>query len=155
VGIVGNLRSPVARRLPEDEDAPRILKGLHFFPALEVNLAAYPPEEAGVYTSRIKVEMAHDLYHLCPAPLSTERLEELQWLAAAAFRVTGCLDVARVDFRLDSNDGDKPYILEVNALPGLNPGYSDLCVEAAADGWSYEKLINEIVILAAERYGLM
>jgi D-alanine-D-alanine ligase len=78
----------------------------------------------------------------------------LQWLAAATFRVTGSLDVARVDFRLDAHDGDKPYILEVNPLPGLNPDYSDLCVEAAADGWTYEELVNEILNAAAERYGL-
>ena len=154
VGVVGNLVRPAARRVPEDEDAPRILGGLHFFPALEVDMSAYPPEEAGIYTSRIKVEMVHDFHYLCPAPLSEELVADLQWWAAATIRVTGCLDVARIDFRLDASDGDKPYILEVNPLPGLNPGYSDLCVEAAADGWTYEELINEIVSLAAERYGL-
>ena len=154
MGVVGNLGLPVARRIPEDEEAPRIWKGLHFFPPLEVDMAAYPEEEAGIYTSRIKVEMAHDFHYICPAPLSDERVEELEWLTAAVFRVTGCLDVARVDFRFDANDGDKPYILEVNPLPGLNPGYSDLCVEAAADGWTYEDLINEILDQAAQRNGL-
>jgi len=155
VGIVGNLARPVAWRIPEDENAPRISKGLHFFPPLEVDMSAYPAEEAGIYTSRIKVEMAHDFHYLCPAPLSREQVEDLTWLAAAVFRVTGCLDVARVDFRLDAHEGNKPYILEVNPLPGLNPGYSDLCIEAAVEGWSYEKLINEILNLAAERYGLI
>ena len=118
-------------------------------------MSAYPAEEGGIYTSRIKVEMVHDFRYLCPAPLSKDLVEELQWLAAAVFRVTGCLDVARVDFRLQAHDTNKPYILEVNPLPGLNPGYSDLCVEAAADGWSYEELINEILNLAAERYSLI
>jgi D-alanine-D-alanine ligase len=155
VGVIGNLRSPVAWRIPEDEEAPRIVKGLHFFPPLEVDMAAYPAEEAGIYTSRMKVEMAHEFHYLCPAPLSVEQIEDLSWLAAATFRVTGCLDVGRVDFRLDASDGDKPYILEVNPLPGLNPGYSDLCIEAAADGWTYEELINEILDLAAERHGLI
>jgi len=154
VGIVGNLRSPVARRVPEDEDAPRILRGLHFFPPLEVDMAAYPEEEGGIYTSRIKTEMAHEFHYLCPAPLTADQVEDLNWLAAAVFRVTGCLDVARVDFRLDANDNERPYILEVNPLPGLNSGYSDLCVEAEADGWTYEELINRILDLAAERYGL-
>jgi D-alanine-D-alanine ligase len=154
VGIIGNLRSPVAWRIPDDEEASRILRGLHFFPPLEVDMAAYPDEEAGIYTSRMKVEMAHDFHYLCPAPLRADQIEDLEWLAAATFRVTGCLDVARVDFRLDAHDGDRPYILEVNPLPGLNPGYSDLCIEAAADGWQYEDLINEILSLAAERYGL-
>ena len=154
VGLIGNLRSPVAWRVPEDTDAPRVSRGLHFFPALEVDMAAYPAEEAGIYTSRIKVEMAHEFHYLCPAPLSDDLIEELNWLAAAVFRVTGCLDVARVDFRLDEHDGDRPYILEINPLPGLNPGYSDLCIEAAADGWTYEGLINKILDLAMERYAL-
>ncbi len=154
MGLVGNLVSPVARRIPEDEDAPRILKGLHIFPALEVDMSKYPEEEAGIYTSRIKVDLADNFHYLCPAPLEADLVEQLQWLTAAVFRVTGCLDVARVDFRLDQNDGNKPYILEVNPLPGLNPGYSDLCIEAAADGWTYDELINRILDEAADRYGL-
>jgi len=153
MGVVGNLVSPVARRIPEDDEAPRVSRGLHFFPPLEVDMSRYPEEEGGVYTSRIKVEMAHEFHYLCPAPLNETLIEELEWLTAAVFRVTGCLDVARVDFRLDAHD-DKPYILEVNPLPGLNPGYSDLCIEAAADGWTYEELINHILNLAVERYGL-
>jgi D-alanine-D-alanine ligase len=154
IGLVGNLTPPVAWRIPEDEEAPRISRGLQFFPPLEVDMAAYPAEEAGVYTSRIKVDLVHEFHYLCPAPLSAELVEELNWLAAATFRVTGCLDVARVDFRLDANDGNKPYILEVNPLPGLNPGYSDLCLEAAAEGWSYEELISCILDEAIERYQL-
>jgi D-alanine-D-alanine ligase len=59
-----------------------------------------------------------------------------------------------VDFRLDKHNNNKPYILEINPLPGLNPGYSDICIEAAALGWTYEQLIGKIVDLAAERSGL-
>ena len=154
VGVIGNLVSPVALRVPKDDEAPRITRGLHFFPSLEVDMAAYPADEGGVYTGRIKVEMAHEFHYLCPAPLSPEQVEELNWLTAATFRVTGCLDVARVDFRLDAHDGNTPYILEVNPLPGLNPQYSDLCIEAAADGWSYEDLVNRILDEAIRRYGL-
>jgi D-alanine-D-alanine ligase len=154
VGLVGNLTSPVAWRLPEDEEAPRMSRGLHFFPPLEVDMSRYPEEEKGVYTSKIKVDLAEDFHYLCPAPLSTETIEDLNWLTAATFRITGCLDVARVDFRLDASDNDKPYILEINPLPGLNPGYSDLCIEARAGGWSYEKLVNRILDEAIERYEL-
>ncbi|MBN1967450.1 MAG: hypothetical protein JW910_22540 [Anaerolineae bacterium] len=154
IGMVGNLQTPMARRIA-DHTAPYTLPdGLHFFPALEVDIGAYDETEAGLYTSRMKVELADDFRYLCPAPLDPEFEYQLQLLAAATFRVTGCKDVARVDFRLDEDNDNKPYILEVNPLPGLNPGYSDLCIEAAADGWTYEELINEILNLAAERYGL-
>lgn len=154
VGVVGNLTAPVAKRLPDDHEAPRISRGLHFFPPLEVDMSRYPAEEAGVYTSRIKTELVHEFHYLCPASLPEDLLEELNWLTAATFRVTGCYDVARVDFRLDSHDNNKPYILEINPLPGLNPDYSDLPLEARADGWSYEMLVNRILSEAIDRYGL-
>ncbi len=154
VGLIGNLNPPAARRIPDDETASRIMRGLHFFPPLEVDMEAYPPEEAGLYTNRIKVELVHDFHCTCPARLSAEQVQELNWLAAATFRVMGCRDVARVDFRLDANDNHKPYILEINPLPGLNPGYSDLCLEATADGWSYSELVNRILDEAIERYSL-
>ncbi len=151
VGLVGNLPEPVAWRVPEDEESARITRGLHFLPPLEVDMAAYPAEEGRLYTNRIKVEMVHQFHYHCPAPLTTEQVEELNWLAAATFRVMGCLDVARVDFRLDANDAHRPHILEINPLPGLNSGYSDLCLEAAAAGWSYDHLINRILEEAVER----
>lgn len=153
VGMLGNLGPIAARRLTE-RTAPAVLPTtLTFLPALEVDLAAYATE-AGLYTNLMKTELADDFRYLCPAPLAPEQLRELQLLAAAVFRVTGCRDVARVDFRLDADDGDKPYILEVNPLPGLNPGYSDLCLSAQAAGWTHERLINTIVDVAAARYGL-
>lgn len=154
VGVVGNLTAPVAKRLPDDLEAPRISRGLHFFPPLEVDMSRYPEEEAGVYTSRIKTELVHEFHYLCPAPLEATLVEELNWLTAATFRVTACFDVARVDFRLDSHDNNKPYILEINPLPGLNPTYSDLPLEAKADGWDYDQLVNVILGEAIDRYGL-
>ncbi len=122
----------MARRVPEDEDAARMMRGLRFLPPLEVDFAPYPDSEGGVYTNRMKTEWAHDFHCLCPAPVEPDLVERLNWLAAAIFRVTGCLDVARVDFRLDADDGDQPYILEVNPLPGLYPGLSDLVSKRTA-----------------------
>lgn len=154
VGVVGNLTSPVAWRLPEDEEAPRIQRGLTFFPPLEVDVHRYE-SEAGIYTSRIKTELVHQFYWTCPADLDQKMIDELNWLTAATFRVTGCQDVARVDFRLNEEEGNRPYILEINPLPGLNPEYSDLCIEAGAAGWSYEQLVNRILDEAIEREGLL
>lgn len=154
VGVVGNLVPPVAWRVPEDEDAPRIHRGLRFLPPLEIELGDYDQQEGGVYTHRAKVDLAEKLTYICPAPLEPDLVEELEWLTAATFRVTGCLDVARVDFRLDEADGHKPYILEINPLPGLSPGISDLVIEADAAGIGHVELVNMILDQALVRYGI-
>jgi D-alanine-D-alanine ligase len=155
VGLVGNIEAPAARRL-SDHAAPDVLpEGIVFFPALEINTDVMIESEGRLYTNRMKVEWADDeRLYLCPAPLDPDVEHHLRMLAAAVFRVTGCKDVARVDFRLDEENDDKPYILEVNPLPGLNPGYSDLCMQARAAGWTYERLVNTIVDQAVARYRL-
>lgn len=154
VGVVGNLTGVVAKRLPENLDAPRIQAGLYFLPPLEVDLEPFVESDA-VYSNRLKVDLADQLNYICPAPMDDEMLDELNWLAAAVFRVTGAFDVSRVDFRLDSFDDNKPYILEINPLPGLSPGISDLVIEAEADGVSHAELVNMILEAALRRYRMI
>lgn len=154
VGMVGNLVGPVARRLPHDENLPRVQAGLRFFPPMEVDLSPYL-ETDGVYGNRLKVDLADQLNYICPAPLDDDLIDELNWLAAAVFRVTGGLDVARVDFRLSAHEDWKPYILEINPLPGLSPGISDIVIEAAAEGVEHTELVNMILETALRRYGMI
>lgn len=154
VGMVGNLVGPVARRIPHDESLPRVQAGLRFFPPMEVDLTPYLETDA-VYANRLKVDLADQLNYICPAPLDEELVDELNWLAAAVFRVTGALDVARVDFRLNVHEDLKPYILEINPLPGLSPGISDIVIEAAADGVDHPTLVNMILETALRRYGMI
>ncbi len=154
VGLVGNLEGPVARRLPENEDSPLIVAGLNFFPAMEVDLNPYVETDV-VYSNRLKVDLADQLDYLCPAPLPPELIADLQWYTAAVFRVTGALDVSRVDFRLDAHNNWKPYILEINPLPGLSPGISDLVIQAAAAGIDHNDLVNMILNTALKRYGFI
>jgi D-alanine-D-alanine ligase len=154
VGVVGNLHGPVARRLPVNTSAPRVQAGLRFLPPMEVDLKPYLNSDA-VYSNRLKVDLADQLTYLCPAPLDEDVVDELNWLTAAVFRVTGALDVARVDFRLDANDGGKPYSLEINPLPGLSPGISDIVIEAQADGVDHTQLVNLILDTALKRYELI
>jgi D-alanine-D-alanine ligase len=154
VGVVGNLVGPAARRMPEDDTAKRIQEGLRFLPPMEVDLDPYIETDT-VYSNRLKVDLADQLNYLCPAPLPEELVEELNWLTAAVFRVTGSLDVARVDFRLNSDENWKPYILEINPLPGLSPGISDLVIEAAAVGIEHAELVNMILNTALKRYGMV
>jgi D-alanine-D-alanine ligase len=154
VGFVGNLLGPVAHRLPDDETARRIQAGLHFFPPMEVDLSPFTETDT-VYSNRLKVDLADKLNYLCPAPISEEMKSDLNWLAAAVFRVTGALDVSRVDFRLDMHDNYKPYILEINPLPGLSPVISDLVIEAAGEGIGHTELVNMILETALKRYALI
>jgi D-alanine-D-alanine ligase len=120
---------------------------------MEVDLVPHRETEA-VYSNRLKTDLADQVGYMCPAPLEPRQVRELNWLTAAVFRVIGCHDVARVDFRLDENDHDRPYVLEINPLPGLAPGFSDLCIEAEAIGISHTELVNMILEAAILRYGL-
>jgi D-alanine-D-alanine ligase len=60
--------------------------------------------------------------------------------------------VSRVDVRLDA--AGNPMVLEINALPGMSPGWSDLTIQAAVAGVDYDALALSIVAAAARRLGL-
>ncbi|MCB9458489.1 MAG: D-alanine--D-alanine ligase [Anaerolineaceae bacterium] len=154
VGVVGNLGRTAARRLNDREALDELPATMTFLPVLEIDLEAYDDSEAGIYTNRMKTDLVDEFYYHCPALIDNALVQQLNLLAAAVFRVTGCRDVARVDFRLDKTTGS-PYILEVNPLPGLNPDYSDLCIQANAAGWTYEQLIGAITDQALGRYSLL
>ncbi len=77
--------------------------------------------------------------------------DEVERVALDAYRVLECRDGGRVDVRLDP--GGQPSFIEVNPLPGLNPGHSDLPMIATYEGVSYASLIGSIVASAAQRIG--
>jgi D-alanine-D-alanine ligase len=147
VGIIGNRFLPGERTRNGLYDE----RGYHLFPILEID--ANQSVGGGLYNvdakSYVPGELGAPLY-LCPADIPVSLEVELKELAVAAFEAIGALDVSRIDFRL-GQDG-RPYLMEINTLPGLNPVVSDICVMAHAEGVEYTRLINEILILAAERY---
>src|SRR5262249_20724409 len=55
----------------------------------------------------------------CPAEISRRLAERLSSIAYRAYRLLGCRDYARVDFRV--RPSGKPYILEVNPNPDYSP----------------------------------
>lgn len=120
------------------------------FPIREINFDPVPEEHGKVYSYQFKQEWDDAQYYLCPAPVDAALEAALRQTALSAFRALGCLDVGRVDIRLGA-DG-VPYVLEINPLPGLAPGYSDLCCQAEAAGWTYEQLIQSILGAALDRY---
>jgi D-alanine-D-alanine ligase len=149
VGIIGN--PPTGRKRANPDLYAN--DGYHYFPVLEIdpNVGA----GQGVYGSEAKAivpgEEGSPVY-TCPADITDSLKKEMCRLTKSATIAIGADDCSRVDIRLDSEG--HPYLLEINTLPGVNPEVSDLCIMAKAEGMKYAILINEILNLAYERYGL-
>lgn len=86
----------------------------------------------------------------CPVQLGREMDRKISAFAKKVFKLLGCRDVARIDFRIDGKGNI--YFIEINPLPGLSPGFSDLVVMADRCGMSYESLIKRIVTPAIQRW---
>ncbi|HEX7842705.1 MAG TPA: ATP-grasp domain-containing protein [Kofleriaceae bacterium] len=97
-----------------------------------------------VYDYAVKQEWEEHVYYECPPKLTEAEQKAIEKIARATFWALDCRDVARVDMRMDA-DG-RIYVLEVNPLPGLTPGYSDLVLIAQAAGMEYDQLIAEIMV---------
>jgi D-alanine-D-alanine ligase len=109
------------------------------------------PIEEFVYSVEVKRESEAADY-LVPPRLAPELVAQAAAAALRAYRALGCRDVGRVDLRLGA-DG-VPQFLELNALPGLKPAWSDIVLLAERTGTSYEQLLGRIVSCARERLGL-
>ncbi|WP_075074620.1 D-alanine--D-alanine ligase family protein [Longilinea arvoryzae] len=150
VAVMGRHDATAFSRHPERYDAD----GFHRFPILEVdNASSVTPGIYGYKAKTLHTGEEGVPGFICPATVEPHLAEKLQNLAIRAHLAVGATDVSRVDFRLDA-DGN-PRLLEINTLPGLTPGFSDLCVIANAEGTSYTDLILEILDLGASRYGLL
>jgi D-alanine-D-alanine ligase len=104
-----------------------------------------------IYSLEIKRDYRRLVTYDCPAPLPPETLQAVERAALTAFRVLGCRDIARIDFRMR---GDVPCFLEVNPLPGLNPEDSDLVIMSRLLNWSYQRLVGTILDAAFTRCAL-
>ncbi len=103
-----------------------------------------------IYSLEVKREWEQLVDYECPALLETGILEEIANSSLEVFKVLGCRDFARLDFKLSSEG--VPYFLEINPLAGLNPKSSDLPIMANKLGWSYQTLISAILNAALQRY---
>jgi len=89
--------------------------------------------------------------HVVPAPIDSDLAARLQMLALSAHRLLGLRDYSRSDFIVTRDN--RPYLLEINSLPGLTPVslVPDAC---AAVGISFEALIDRLVGYARARADL-
>jgi len=103
-----------------------------------------------VYSLEVKREWEQLVDYECPALLETNILDEIAGSSLEIFKILGCRDFARLDFKL-SPEG-VPYFLEINPLAGLNPKSSDLVIMSYKLGWTYQALISAILNAALQRY---
>jgi D-alanine-D-alanine ligase len=132
VGIIGN-------------DSPRVLGMMRILPRQEHERGRF------VYSLEVKRDWQRRVRYEVPAQLEPALRTRIEQAALATFRVLGCRDVSRMDFRL--RDG-QPYLLEVNPLPGLNPETGDIVILARGHGVGHRELVEMIFDAACARYGL-
>ncbi len=87
---------------------------------------------------------ADEAVHLIPAPLSSDLYDRALDQALRAHQVLGCRGVTRSDFRLDPDDPDGLYLLEINTQPGMTP-ISLVPEQAAHVGIGFADLVHRLV----------
>ncbi len=132
VGVVGN-------------DPPRIVG------VMEIAPRTVPAAEF-VYSLEVKRDWKRLVEYRCPPPFPAAVLREIERAALGIYRLLGCQDFARLDFRIDAER--VPQFIECNPLPGLSPGYGDLPIMADRMGLPYRELIREILGHALSRQGM-
>lgn len=118
------------------------LLGNSLLPLIEKSYTGGFQSDDVKYTDKVK--------YLSPAKsLSKKEEEEIKEIARISFDVTHCLDLARLDIKLD--DHKSPFVLEINAPPGIHPGSSFTYAMSAAE-ISPKNMINEMIKNAIKRY---
>ncbi len=86
--------------------------------------------------------------HVAPAEIDADLAARLQMLALSTHRLLGLRDYSRTDFIVS---GDRrPYVLEINSLPGLTP--TSLLPDACgAAGITYDALVDRLIGYALAR----
>jgi D-alanine-D-alanine ligase len=107
------------------------------------------PADMFVYSLEVKRDWENQVEYRCPPPLPPAAIAEIERCSLGIYRLLGCRDFSRIDFRIDA-DG-VPQFIECNPLPGLSPGYGDLPIMADRMGMSYLSLISEILSHALSR----
>lgn len=97
------------------------------------------PDE--ILTEKLKEEL--DVYDERVVVYSGRYLDYIKEVALKAYNVLNCKGYARIDIRL-SEDG-VPYMIDINALPGLHPRYSYLPRMAEVSNLGYKGLIEKII----------
>ena len=125
-------------------------ENLRVFPPMEIILGE---QTKGIYSYEVKQNFQKYVEYRCPPDIDPSLRLEMENMAKRIFMALDLRDVARMDFRL-SPEG-RIYFIEINPLPGLAPGYSDLTIIAQFCGMDYTTLVQTILHSALVRYGIV
>jgi D-alanine-D-alanine ligase len=150
----------ILQKYRQDALVETYLPGREFTVALigETKPKALPPMEV-IFTDPDRKHPIYDfeckfrgkgIRYEVPAKVDEALLREIERVAKRSFVALGCRDYARVDVRIDAKG--RVNFIECNPLPGLSPGFSDMCLICDAIGISYRTLIGEILAPGIRRY---
>lgn len=152
--IVGRYRQPalIEEFLPGREFTVAMLgeRRPRVLPPMEIVFTKPDKDPTPVYSYQHKLNTNDEVRYDRPAQIEPRLKETIERISRKVFMALGCRDLARIDLRIDSR-GQVNFI-ECNPLPGLTPGWSDLCLIAESAGIGYRELIGEIMAPAIRRY---
>jgi len=103
-----------------------------------------PKKEFFDYEAKYQPGMSEEI---APARISRKLTKKVQDLAIKVYKAIGCRGFGRVDMIIFKG---KPYVLEINTIPGLTPN-SLLPKAAKAAGISFSDMLDKIIGFALER----
>jgi D-alanine-D-alanine ligase len=118
---------------------------LAILPIAEIRFDDGSPD--GFYSYDVKANDREEI--ICPANPPGDLSKLLADYACRIFDALGCRDIARVDFRV--SDENIPFLLEINATPGLSPSHSIIPIQARTVRMPPEDIIHQIVHNALTR----
>ena len=108
------------------------------FPVIEITTVSGRYDYESKYTKGAST-------HICPAKIPAKLTKEIQSIAIDSFEICKCSGVARVDMMI--SEDNKPYVIEVNSVPGMTET-SLVPDAAAAAGIEFPELCERILRLA-------
>ena len=155
-----------ARRLQEKYNCPVLVEEFLAGPEVTVGIAGNgarthivgvmeiapaEPEPDWIYSLEVKRDWRRRVRYHKPPRLDATTLAAIECYALTAYRLLGCRDLARMDFRLDATGA--PHFLECNPLPGLNPDSGDIAI-LSQPKLAYEDLVQGVLLDAARRFNV-
>jgi len=122
----------------------------HVLPIMEIHFK----HGKEFYSYKVKKNSDYYVDYTCPAKIDLMLERKLKNMAVKICKTLEIKDVARMDLRVSQEDNN-PYFLEINPLPGMARGFSDLPRIAEVADLTYEELVLHVLENAVKRSGLV